>query len=121
MASLARSLLARPRTLASGAFGSCQKISFCSASGFLDVMRLAEESRLKTAKAAFVERRQASVEERNHHYNRGLRGLDGPNALGVHLPYEAHVKYRRGSRGTWGFSRRGAGRLRYGLKKLADA
>eukprot|EP00441_Pelagodinium_beii_P034364 CAMPEP_0197630604 /NCGR_PEP_ID=MMETSP1338-20131121/8031_1 /TAXON_ID=43686 ORGANISM="Pelagodinium beii, Strain RCC1491" /NCGR_SAMPLE_ID=MMETSP1338 /ASSEMBLY_ACC=CAM_ASM_000754 /LENGTH=140 /DNA_ID=CAMNT_0043201859 /DNA_START=20 /DNA_END=442 /DNA_ORIENTATION=- len=88
---------------------------------FSEVLRNDEFQRLADAKTNSLESRKASVQQKNHHYNRGLKGLDGPNIHGVHLPYEARVKYLRGSRGKWGSSRRGAGRLKYGLSKLADA
>eukprot|EP00933_Yihiella_yeosuensis_P069477 TRINITY_DN76042_c0_g1_i1.p1 TRINITY_DN76042_c0_g1~~TRINITY_DN76042_c0_g1_i1.p1 ORF type:complete len:144 (-),score=21.18 TRINITY_DN76042_c0_g1_i1:73-504(-) len=92
----------------------------CPILRFQEVMRSAEENRMQSLRDASKNRFKDNVDERNHHYNRGLQGLDGPNALGIHLPYEAHQRYKRGSRGTWGLSKRGATRLKYGLKKLAD-
>eukprot|EP00440_Ansanella_granifera_P059313 gb/GFBE01064293.1/.p1 GENE.gb/GFBE01064293.1/~~gb/GFBE01064293.1/.p1 ORF type:complete len:125 (+),score=17.39 gb/GFBE01064293.1/:1-375(+) len=124
MASFGRCFLSSRRSVGCWLFGTAfeRPHHFSTASAdFLEVLRLSEAARLETAKETSVKQRQAMVQEKNHHYNRGLRGLDGPNIHGVHLPYDAHVRYKRGARGTWGLSRRSAGRLKYGLKKLADA
>ncbi|CAE8697236.1 unnamed protein product, partial [Polarella glacialis] len=88
------------------------------AESFLEALRVSEEARVMGLQLKSKDQHEANVQTRNHHYNRGLQGHDGPNIHGVHLPYEAHVKYKRGSRGTWGSSRRSAGRLKYGLKLL---
>ncbi|CAJ1366910.1 unnamed protein product [Effrenium voratum] len=90
---------------------------------YLDVLSRAESRRVQSAKQRMElqwQGEQSLVAEGNHHFNRGMKFLEGPNALGVHLTYMGRVKYCRGARGTWGLSRRSVGRLRYALQVVTD-
>eukprot|EP00434_Breviolum_minutum_P014022 symbB.v1.2.012366.t1/scaffold839.1/size158637/5 len=81
----------------------------------LQALSHAEDVRIQAAKQRYMQQWQGSgniIAERNHHYNRSLNGLEGPNALGVHLSYAARTKFRRGTHGKWGLSRRSIGRFR---------
>eukprot|EP00435_Cladocopium_sp_Y103_P046061 s1999_g13.t1 len=71
----------------------------------LAVLSHAEDLRVDEAKQRYMQQWYGSnnvMNERNHHYNRSLQGLEGPNALGVHLSYAARIKFLRGGRGKWG-------------------
>ncbi|CAL1159592.1 unnamed protein product [Cladocopium goreaui] len=81
----------------------------------LAILSHAEDLRVDEAKQRYMQQWYGSsniMNERNHHYNRSLQGLEGPNALGVHLSYPARIKFLRGGRGKWGLSRRSIGRFR---------
>ncbi|CAE7524602.1 unnamed protein product [Symbiodinium natans] len=92
---------------------------------YLNALACGENERLQDAKGRLMDQWQGDramnqVADRNHHYNRSLRGLEGPNALGVHLTYMARQKFRRGTRGKWGLARRSVGRLRHLLDMAAS-
>mmetsp|Transcript_180315 Transcript_180315/g.572352 ORF Transcript_180315/g.572352 Transcript_180315/m.572352 type:complete len:174 (-) Transcript_180315:105-626(-) len=87
---------------------------------FLQVLRAAEENRLDTFRERCKAQKVATYHDRNHHYNRNILGQPGPNHYGIHLPYEAHVKYRRGCRGSWGSLRRSIGRVGWLVKGPFD-
>lgn len=64
----------------------------------LAILSHAEDLRVDEAKQRYMQQWYGSsniMNERNHHYNRSLQGLEGPNALGVHLSYPARIKCHR--------------------------
>ena len=92
---------------------------------FINALACSEEQRLHGAKKRLADQWQGDqaanrLADANHHYNRSLQGLEGPNALGVHLTYLAHQKFRRGARGSWGLARRSVGRLKHLIDHAAS-
>ena len=92
---------------------------------YVNALASEEDRRLQDAKKRFMDQWRGDhaanrVAEANHHYNRALQGLEAPNALGVHLTYLAHQKFRRGARGSWGLARRSVGRLTHLLDRVAS-
>merc|ERR1712217_617656 len=73
---------------------------------FAEVCRHDETLRVTALKAQSKVDNEHRIVEGNHHVNRTLQGLKGPNHYGIHLPHAARKKYNRGARGSWGLLQR---------------
>eukprot|EP00397_Hematodinium_sp_SG-2012_P070409 GEMP01128818.1.p1 GENE.GEMP01128818.1~~GEMP01128818.1.p1 ORF type:complete len:113 (+),score=17.95 GEMP01128818.1:159-497(+) len=66
---------------------------------------------VSAARAEHMARKKRDYEDKNHHVNRFMTGLPGPNHYGVQLT--SRRKYNRGARGTWGTLRRSITRMAF--------